>query len=276
MHNVSVRRRFIDLAHGQLHFRVAGHASSKPAILCLHMMPKSGRSFAEIMPHLAADRLVIAPDYPGYGESEHFGGEGTPSISDYADAVGDLIAHLELSKVNLFGYHTGSMVAVQLAHQYPRLINRVINVSAPIFTDDEISSFKKYYSPVGLDEAGTRFKTMWARILKYRGPGMTLEMAANSLAENLRGGERYEDGHYAAFSFSERYAELLERIEQPVLLMNLNDDLNEHTKRAVRHLNQGQLVEYPEWGHGFLDAFAQDVASVVLGFFDKTIAIKNK
>lgn len=70
----SVKRQVIDGRYGQLHLRVAGreHEDKKPAVLCLHMMPKSSRGFARLIPELAKDRLVIAPDYPGYGESDHF------------------------------------------------------------------------------------------------------------------------------------------------------------------------------------------------------------
>lgn len=264
----AVKRNFIDLEHGQLHLRVAGQVSNKPSIVCLHMMPKSGRSFAQLMPHLAIDRLVIAPDYPGYGESAPLLDEDNPSISDYAYAVAKVLDHYALSKVDLIGYHTGSMVALQLAHQHPEVIRRVINISAPIFTNQEVSSFKKYYSPVELDEAGTRFSSMWARIMKYRGSGMTLEMAAQSFAENLRAGERYEDGHYAAFNFSERYVELIQTLQQSLLVMNLGDDLEQHTKRVTDYIQHGQLVEYPQWGHGFLDANSQDVASVITDFLD--------
>jgi len=265
----NVTRRFVDLEHGQLHLRIAGlDVSPKPALICLHMVPKSGRGFADLMPYLAANRTVIAPDYPGYGESDAYPNSLAPTINDYADTVGELISHFQLSNVDLLGYHTGSMVAVQLAHQFPKTVRRVINISAPIFTKDEVASFKNYYSPVALDEAGTRFKIMWSRILQYRGPGMTLEMAARSLAENLRGGERYEDGHDAAFNFTDRYAELLAANEQPLLVINPGDDLTEHTRRAAHHLNTEQIVERPEWGHGLLEVCPSDIAAVVSDFLD--------
>ena len=264
-----VKRQFIDTRHGQLHLRVAGHATLKPALLCLHMMPKSSRGFAKLMPALAEHRLVIAPDYPGYGESDPFREIPAPEIPDYAEAISDVIAHFQLSYCDIVGYHTGAMVAVYLADKYPRLVRRLINISAPLFTPAEVAEFKQYFAPVPLDEAGTRFKTMWQRVLKYRGPGMTLEMAAASMAENLRGGERYEDGHYAAFNFSSRYAELIEQIEQPLLVMNLNDDLHQHSKRVVKYLNNGKLQEYPEWGHGCLELWPDEVAAEMLKFLDQ-------
>lgn len=269
---MSVKRRFIDADHGQLHLRVAGHSSlnerSKPAIICLHMVPKSGRSFANLLPELASERVAIAPDYPGYGESDPFSTIAEPSIDDYATSIHQLIGAYELNKIDLVGYHTGSMVAVAIAHRYPGLVRKVVNISAPIFTDAELAEFHQHYAPVPLDEAGTRFSTMWQRIMYHRGPGMTLEMAANSLAENLRAGERYEDGHRAAFNFSKRYVTLLEVIKQPVWVMNLADDLSEHTRRASDHLNNGFVTEFPAWGHGCLDRWPAEIAQEILGFLD--------
>lgn len=270
MSQAQVARRFIDSSFGQIHLREAGEAGLKPVVMCLHMIPKSSRSFARLMPELAAQRYVVAPDYPGYGESDLFRNMEAPTIKDYADAIAQVIEHLQISTLDLIGYHTGSMIAVLLAHQYPKLVRRVINISAPIFTKQEVDDFHQYFAPIPLDEAGTRFRTMWQRIIKYRGPQMTFEMAAASMAENLRGGERYEDGHAAAFNFTERYAELLEQIEQPLWVMNFGDDLFEHSKRAKRHFNNGALTNFPEWGHGSLDVWPEQVASEMLNFLDKT------
>ena len=60
-----VKRQFVETASGQMHLRLAGAASARPTIVCLHLMPKSGRCFAKLMPELAQDRLLIAPGLPG-------------------------------------------------------------------------------------------------------------------------------------------------------------------------------------------------------------------
>jgi len=265
---MTIKRQFLEVATGQLHVRTAGEASSKPAIICLHMMPKSSRGYARLMPELAQDRLVIAPDYPGYGESSHFPDRHKPSVSDYADSIEQVVEHFGLDQVLLVGYHTGSMVAVELAYRHPELVMKVINIAAPLLTKQEIDDFHKYYAPIPLDKKGTRFSVMWERVLFYGGPGFTLEMAADSMAENLRGGERYEDGHAAAFDYAETYARRLQVIEQPVWVMNLADDLAEHSRRAVDYLNNGHLTEFPDWGHGCLELWPVEVAREMLNFLD--------
>ena len=97
---------------------------------------------------------------------------------------------------------------------------------------------------------------------------MTLEMAAASMAESLRGGERYEEGHEAAFNHCQAYAETLGRIEQPLLVMNIGDDLYEHSKRADRLLRNGRRIDFPDWGSGFLEIWPREAAAAMLEFFD--------
>lgn len=268
----SVTRSFIDGTYGQIHLRsvgrLSGDSGDKPPIICLHMIPKSGRGFARLMPQLAKDRFVIAPDYPGYGESAPYPDDFEPTIGSYADAIEDVISHFEIDRVHLLGYHTGSMVAVELAHRLEQVVEKLINISAPVLTQEEVDHFLEYFAPIPIDEAGTRFKIMWEKVVKYRGPGMTLEMAAISMAENLRGGERYEDGHKAAFEHSRSYVESISKIKQALWVMNLGDDLFEHTKRVDSYLRNGSRTDFPDWGHGCLELHAEEFANQVLSFFN--------
>ena len=263
-----VRRQFVDCSSGQLHLRTSGVNSQKPGIVCLHLMPKSGRVFAPLLPELADGRLVLAPDYPGYGESDPYPQGTPPTVYDYAGSICELIDHFELDRYCLVGYHTGSMVAAEIALRRPDQVAKLVLISAPVFTASEVSEFRSYFAPIPLDAAGTRYRVMWERIQEHRGPGMTLEMAADSMAENLRGGERYEQGHEAAFAHAEAFASTLEQLRQPVLVMNVGDDLFEQTQRVDAHLVDGRRVDCPHWGHGFLELRPREVAAMVLGFLD--------
>ncbi|TQV72622.1 alpha/beta hydrolase [Exilibacterium tricleocarpae] len=271
-----VRRCFVDGEYGQLHLRVAGRATAKPAIVCLHMVPKSGRSFANVMPLLARDRLVLAPDYPGYGESDHPPAAPEVSIEDYARAVWQVVDHWRPGAVDFVGYHTGSMVALAAARQRPGAVAKIINISAPIFTAAELEQYRRYFAPIALDTGGERFRVMWERIMHYRGPGMTLAMAADSMAENLRGGDHYEWGHRAAFNHAEAYVRHLRELQQPLLVMNINDDLYAHSRRVDTLLNNGERRDFPDWGNGFLDVRPEPVAATMLNFFDAAFSRRSK
>lgn len=263
-----LRKSYTDGTFGQLHCRgVYPPQASQPPIVCLHMSPKSGRIYHEILPFLAVDRVAIAPDYPGHGESDLPPAEPHVTVEDYADAIWQVIDDRVGDRpVHLVGHHTGSMVAVEAARQRPDQVLGIVTIGAPVFTDEELAAMVDYFQPIPIDEDGTRFRTMWERVMHYRGPGMTLEMAADSMAENLRAGDAYEWGHEAAFAYAPRFAEQLSALQQPVLVMNPNDDTHTHTKRIDSYIRVGKRTDYPDWGHGFLNAFPQAAAKEMLDF----------
>lgn len=265
----TVRRRFVDVCAGQVHLREAGSDGHRPPIVCLHMVPKSGRSFARVLPLLAEGRRAIAPDLPGYGDSDPPADPAGVSIEDYAAATWEVIDALGLPRpLHFVGYHTGSMVAVAAASRRPGEVARLVNISAPLFTPEEVAELRAFFAPLPLDEAGSRFRIMWERILRFRGPGMTLPMAAASLADNLRAGEDYEEGHRAAFDYSAAYAREVAALTHPLLVMNINDDLAKHSRRVDALLANGERRDYPDWGNGFLELWPEAVAAEMLAFLD--------
>lgn len=265
-------RRFIDGAYGQIHLRFAAPqlAPAAPPLHCLHMSPKSGRSFAAFMTSASEDRVVVAPDYPGYGESDPPPEEPPVRIEDYAREcwrVADALGH---ARIDLFGAHTGGKVALEMAHQAPQRVRAIVIVSAALFTPQERAAFEALYAPIPLDEAGSRFSALWARIVAHRGPGMTLEMMATALAENLRGGERYEWGHRAAFAHGPRFEALMRAASHPLCVLNPADELQAHTRRAAAIAKHVRVIERPDWGHGFLDASADEAAALVRRTLDQS------
>src|SRR5271155_5969647 len=53
----------------QVFYRAAGDANA-PVVLLLHGFPTSSFMFRELIPRLASDYRVIAPDLPGFGFTE--------------------------------------------------------------------------------------------------------------------------------------------------------------------------------------------------------------
>ena len=264
---MTVRRTFVDGPFGQVHCRVAnaGSRDAKPAVM-LHMSPKSGRLFTDVMPCLATDRTVIAPDNPGHGESGLPPAEPHVTIADYAQSAWAAVDALVDTPVHFIGYHTGSMVAACAAMQRAADVASITMISAPVLSDDEARTLQQTYEPIPIDEAGSRFKIMWQRVLEHRGPGMTLQMAAASFAENLRAGDDYEWGHRAAFDYATQYTEHLRALTQPVYIMNPADDCFELSRRADALLQNGRRDDFPHWGHGFLSAYPDDAAAAILQF----------
>lgn len=265
-----VCRHYVEGPFGQMHVRVAGAdaTTSKRPVICLHQSPKSGLEMAAVLGWLGADRLAIAPDYPGYGMSDPPPGEHAATITAYAEAVWAVVDALGHDRVDLFGNHTGAMVAAAMALAAPARVGAIAMVSGPVLTPEERTAFEAYFQPIPLDAAGTRFSTMWARIRDHAGPGISLEMMARSFLQNLMAGEGYEWGHAAAFAYADAFADALAQLAQPILIFNPADELQAATRRAGALMRQGTILERPDWGHGFLDVHAFEVAETLTRFFD--------
>ncbi|WP_296601408.1 hypothetical protein, partial [Nocardioides sp.] len=96
--------------------------------------------------------------------------------------------------------------------------------------------------------------------------GNSVAQAARIFHARLSGGERHWWGHRAAFEYDLLAG--LERLRNPVLVLNIADDLSEQTRRVTPHLRTGRVVEHPEWTHGFLDNDTDAAAQVILDFLD--------
>ena len=89
-----------------------------PDFNCLDPAPFSALAFTNIMQHLAKNRRVIAPNFPGLGSSDLF--KAPPPIAEYAEAM--LLVATGLSSgqpIDLMGFHTGNRVAVEMALTAP-------------------------------------------------------------------------------------------------------------------------------------------------------------
>ena len=104
---------------------------SKPPIILLHGFPESHRTWRGIIPDLAREHFVVAPDQRGYARSSKPEG-----IENYAPdkIVGGLFAladHLAIDRFTLVGHDWGGAVAWMAALGRPERIERLIIINAP-------------------------------------------------------------------------------------------------------------------------------------------------
>ncbi len=267
---MTIRKIYVDGEHGQIHVRMAADRGDgrRPPLFCLHQSPKCGLEFETFMREASRDRAVYAPDYPGYGMSDPAPSEEATTIPMYAENMWRAVDAFGIKKLDLFGNHTGAKVAVAMALQQPDRVNAIVMISAAILTDEEREMFKDMFTPIPLDKEHTRFKISWDRIVERQGPGQTLEMMDRSMYMNMMGGEAYEWGHVAAFAWGAPFDEALGKLPHRITILNPVDDLTECTRRATALLRNGEVVECPKWGYGFMDAFPKDTADLVLGKLD--------
>ena len=102
--------------------RLAGDRE-KPALLMMHGLPNSSKYFRNVIDPLSRDCFVIAPDLPGFGDSEPV---DEPSFSRFADMIEELLARLGVESFHLYLHDFGANVALHLATRAPHRIRSLI------------------------------------------------------------------------------------------------------------------------------------------------------
>ncbi|WP_144379444.1 alpha/beta fold hydrolase [Mesorhizobium amorphae] len=119
----SPKRQKLRLSGGtELSFVTAGDAA-KPALLLLHGFPSSARTFDGIIPGLARIVPVIAPDLPGYGQSEPL---AKPTFKALGGAIQELLDHLQTGQRFIYLHDWGAPVGVHIAMQAPERVAGLI------------------------------------------------------------------------------------------------------------------------------------------------------
>lgn len=101
--------------------------SDGPVVLLLHGFPSSSNMFRNLIPLLADRYHVIAPDYPGFGES------GVPdrrtfayTFDHYAAIVDELLGRLDAKRYAIYLFDYGAPVGYRLALKHPDRVSALI------------------------------------------------------------------------------------------------------------------------------------------------------
>ena len=107
-------------------YREAG-SRGNPTILLLHGFPTSSHMFRNLIPALADKFHLIAPDYPGYGNSS------MPTVNEFdytfdhlAEIMEKFIAAIDLKKYSLYVMDYGAPIGYRIAAKYPEQVQSLI------------------------------------------------------------------------------------------------------------------------------------------------------
>ena len=103
-------------------------AGEGPLLLLIHGMAGTARNWDPVIEPLALRNHVVAPDFPGHGDSEPGGGDY--SLGSLASGLRDLIVSLGRDRATLVGHSLGGGVALQFAYQFPGMVERLVLVSS--------------------------------------------------------------------------------------------------------------------------------------------------
>jgi pimeloyl-ACP methyl ester carboxylesterase len=139
-----VRYRSASIDGIEIAYREAGRVDA-PAILLLHGFPTSSHMFRNLIPALADRYHVIAPDYPGFGQS------ATPPRSEYkytfdnfAKLVDGLTEKLGVSRYALYVMDYGAPVGFRLAAKHPDRVTALVVQNGNAY----LEGLQKFWEPI--------------------------------------------------------------------------------------------------------------------------------
>ena len=123
---VKVRHKTAKVGELDIFYREAGPKDA-PTILLLHGFPTSSQMFRNLIPALADQFHLVAPDYPGYGHSSmpaHDKFEYT--FDNVASVIDQFTEKVGLTKYALYVQDYGAPVGYRLAVKHPERITAIV------------------------------------------------------------------------------------------------------------------------------------------------------
>lgn len=122
-----------DVAARGARIRFVEAGEGRPLVL-VHDYLASRVAWEDVLPRLAQRFHVVAPDLPGFGESE----KPSPSRYKYdfeafSESLVDLCAAVGLGRVSLCGHAMGGAVALTLAATHAHLVDRLVLVNPLVY-----------------------------------------------------------------------------------------------------------------------------------------------
>lgn len=263
-----ISRRYADTSFGQVHVRCHYPIGeyNRPPVVVLHPAPYSGLFYKTAQPFLAQNRHICAPDYPGYGGSDPQ--ENPLSIADYATAIIETIGFLSFNqKVDLLGFHTGCLVAAEIAHSAAPWVNRIVMCDIPYFTSEQQTALReKMTQPLPLAAELECLQKAWDFSVAKRVDDVPLPRALEMFTEHLRAGTNDWYAFDAAFSYDceARFSTL----DADVTCLATQSGLHEPTKAAAEVIPGATFVDVPEITSAVFEAGAENIAKRIHAALD--------
>jgi pimeloyl-ACP methyl ester carboxylesterase len=280
-----MKKAYASLKAGQVHYVEAGEGAP---LLLLHSAPRSSRAYRFLLPLLAPHFRCIAPDLPGFGQSDPLAGKVT--MEALGDAMVGFLDALGVGKAHVFGYHTGNKVAAAMAADHPKNVDRAILCGQihSIIPDKEARNaairhiVDKYFTKVPASPNGEehlrRWSADWSDIIGFgmprslfAKPVVTAEDIADlkvRVLDHVQGLSAIEATYGANFEFD--FGGAIQRIASKTLLLELVMPDEEHYGRQLdalcKLMKNARGATVHNAGRVVLESHTEELARHVTGF----------
>jgi pimeloyl-ACP methyl ester carboxylesterase len=140
----TIHHRTMTIDGVEVFYREAGPAGAQTVVL-LHGFPSSSHMFRNLIPALADRYRVIAPDYPGFGESAMpERAQFNYSFARFAEVVDSLLTRLGAERYALYVMDYGAPVGYRLALLHPERVTALIVQNGNAYTE----GLREFWDPI--------------------------------------------------------------------------------------------------------------------------------
>ncbi len=285
-----VLHRTVKIEGLDIFYREAGPKEA-PTILLLHGFPTSSHMFRNLIPALADKYHVVAPDYPGFGNSSAPSAKEFDYTFDNLASVMDVFTEkVGLTKYSIYLMDYGAPVGFRLAAKHPERVQTLIIQNGNAY-DEGIDN--DFWKPI---------KSYWSDHTKEQGDGLrsllTLDATKWQYTHGVRNVETISPdtwGHVQPlldragnqeiqlalfFSYGSnpslypKWQEYLRKHQPPTLIVWGNNDQIFPTAGAHPYKRDLKNLEFHllDTGHFALEEDGATIASLIRGFLGKQLS----
>ncbi|WP_371398114.1 alpha/beta fold hydrolase [Fretibacter rubidus] len=224
-------------------------------IIMLPPAPHTGLFFETAAAHMHECHTVYSIDYPGYGGSDTL--IHPPTIEAYAEAFLPFITSLK--GVRLVGFHTGNLVAIELAARHPTFIQNMILVDVPYFDTETRDKYAASLRPDGVPQD---IKSAFDKSVK--GDSETERARSYALwVESQRSFANRNDAFKAAFKYDAKCR--IKDVKCSTVICGTDSALYDLSKAAAGDI---QGSEFEDWRNYKSPAFEMDNGRIGIDIID--------
>jgi pimeloyl-ACP methyl ester carboxylesterase len=268
-------------------YREAGDRS-KPTILLLHGFPTSSFMFRNLIPRLSRDFHLVAPDYPGFGQSSMPKvGQFNYTFENLTDIVDKFTQELKLDKYSLYVQDYGSPIGFRLAVKHPERVQALIIQNGNAYESglSENAQFLKTYGETRdpkLTEMLRGFLKLETTKFQYvhgaHNPNLISPdtWTHDQALLDREGNAEIQIALFADYSSNVRsypaWHEYFRQSQPPALIVwGMNDPfftikgVEEGYKKDLKNIE----INYFDGGHFALEEYTDEIAGKIRSFFER-------
>jgi pimeloyl-ACP methyl ester carboxylesterase len=130
-----IKYKTLNVNGNEVFYREAGDPT-RPVVLLLHGFPTSSHMFRELIPQLAGDYHVIAPDLPGFGNTvTPPRGQFDYTFDNLAKVIIDFVNALGLTRYAIYVFDYGAPTGFRLALAHPERVTALISQNGNAYVE---------------------------------------------------------------------------------------------------------------------------------------------